>query len=226
MQDFDAIYRIAADRQGGPDALEARLRQPVPAEELARVPADRWLAAMAKCLFQAGFNWTVIEKKWPGFEAAFDGFDVARVAFYHDGDMDRLLADSGIVRNAAKISAVIANARFLQELAQEHGSAGAAFANWPNADYVDLLRLIAKQGSRLGAVTGQRMLRSMGRDSFILSPDVTARLIAEEVVDRPPTSQRDLRAVQDAFNTWAAQSGRGLTAISQTLAFSIDHDAA
>ena len=47
---------------------------------------------------------------------------------------------------------------------------------------MDLLRLIAKQGSRLGAVTGQRMLRSMGRDSFILSQDVTARLIAEGVV--------------------------------------------
>jgi len=222
MQDFDAIYRIAADRQGGPDALEARLTQPVPAAELARVPADRWLAAMAKCLFQAGFNWSVIEKKWPGFETAFDGFDVARVAFYHDGDMDRLLADKGIVRNAAKIKAVIKNARFLQELAQEHGSAGAAFANWPNADYVGLLQLIAKRGSRLGAVTGQRMLRSMGRDSFILSPDVTARLIAEGVVDRPPTAQRDMKAVQDAFNTWSAQSGRGLTAISQVMAFSID----
>ncbi|GJL86844.1 MAG: 3-methyladenine DNA glycosylase [Minwuia thermotolerans] len=226
MQDFDAIYRIAADRQGGADALEARLTRPVPAAELAEVPADRWLAAMAKCLFQAGFNWSVIEKKWPGFEAAFDGFDVARVAFYHDGDMDRLLADKGIVRNAAKISAVVANARFLQDLAQEHGSAGAAFANWPNADYVDLLQLIAKQGSRLGAVTGQRMLRSMGRDSFILSPDVTARLIAEGVVDRPPSAQRDMKAVQDAFNTWSAQSGRGLTAISQTLAFSIDHASA
>lgn len=226
MQDFDAIYRIAADRQGGADALEARLTRPVPAAELAEVPADRWLAAMAKCLFQAGFNWSVIEKKWPGFEAAFDGFDVARVAFYHDGDMDRLLADKGIVRNAAKISAVVANARFLQDLAQEHGSAGAAFANWPNADYVDLLQLIAKRGSRLGAVTGQRMLRSMGRDSFILSPDVTARLIAEGVVDRPPSAQRDMKAVQDAFNTWSAQSGRGLTAISQTLAFSIDHASA
>lgn len=226
MQDFDAIYRIAADRHGGPEMLEARLTRPVPAAELARVPADRWLAAMAKCLFQAGFNWSVIEKKWPGFEAAFDGFDVARVAFYHDGDMDRLLADKGIVRNAAKISAVIANARFLQELAQEHGSAGAAFATWPNADYVDLLQLIAKRGSRLGAVTGQRMLRSMGRDSFILSQDVVARLIAEGVVDRPPTAQRDMRAVQDAFDTWSAQSGRGLTAISQTLALSIDHASA
>lgn len=222
MQDFDAIYRIAAERQGGVDKLEARLTRPVPAAELAAVPGDRWLAAMAKCLFQAGFNWSVIEKKWPGFEAAFDGFDVARVAFYHDEDLDRLLADSRIVRNAAKIRAVIDNARFLQDLAGEHGSAGAAFVNWPNDDYVGLLQMIAKRGSRLGAVTGQRMLRSMGRDSFILSPDVTARLIAEGVVDRAPGSQRDMRAVQDAFNHWSAQSGRGLTAISQTLAFSID----
>ncbi len=223
MRTFDEIYRIAADRKGGAEALERLLTTPLSPAALAAIPGDRWLSCMAKCLFQAGFNWSVINAKWPGFEAAFDGFDVARVAFYHDDDLDRLLADKGIVRNAAKISAVIANARFLQDLAQEHGSAGAAMADWPNADYIGLLQMIARRGSRLGAVTGQRVLRSMGRDSFILSPDVTARLIAEGVVAKAPGAQRDMRAVQDAFNAWSDQSGRGLTAISQTLAHSIDH---
>jgi len=222
MRKFAEIYRIAADRQGGADALEARLTRPLSPAELALVPGDRWLSCMAKCLFQAGFNWSVIEARWPGFETAFDGFDVARVAFYHDDDMDRLLADKGIVRNAAKVSAVIANARFLQDLAKEHGSAARVFADWPDADYIGLLQLLARRGSRLGAVTGQRVLRSMGRDGFILSPDVTARLIAEDVVAKAPSAQRDMRAVQDAFNTWSEQSGCGLTAISQVLAFSID----
>lgn len=226
MRSFDAIYRLAADRKGGPDELEARLATPLSPAELAAIPGDRWLSCMAKCVFQAGFNWSVINAKWAGFETAFDGFDIARVAFYHDDDLDRLLADKGIVRNATKIRSVIANARFLQELAKEQGNAAAVLADWPNADFAGLLQMLAKRGSRLGAVTGQRMLRSMGRDSFILSPDVIARLIAEGVVAKAPGSRRDMRAVQDAFNIWSDQSGRGLTAISQVLAHSIDRPAA
>ena len=65
------------------------------------------------------------------------------------------------------------------------------------------------------------MLRWMGRDGYILAPDVAARLIAEGVVEKPPTSKRDVAATQKAFNIWAEQSGRGLTQISQVLAYSV-----
>ena len=57
MRDFDDIYAIAADRKGGGDALEALLSHPLSPSELAATADDRWLSAMAKCLFQAGFNW-------------------------------------------------------------------------------------------------------------------------------------------------------------------------
>lgn len=221
MRDFDAIYQIAADRKGGAEALERLLSKPLRAPELLAKSDDRWLSAMAKCLFQAGFNWQVITAKWDGFEATFEGFDPAKVAFYHDEDLDRLLADKTIVRNGAKISAVIDNARFVRDLASEHGSAGAFFANWPNSDYIGLLQVIAKRGSRLGGITGQRMLRSMSRDSFILTESVTARLIAESVAGKSPSSKREMAAVQEAFNTWSTQSGRSLTEISQVLAYSI-----
>jgi hypothetical protein len=61
----------------------------------------------------------------------------------------------------------------------------------------------------------------MSVDSFILSRDVTARLIAEGVVDKSPKSQRDLAAVQGAFNVWRDQSGRSLTYVSRVLAYSV-----
>lgn len=221
MRDFDDIYAIAADRKGGGDALEALLSHPLSPSELAATADDRWLSAMAKCLFQAGFNWKVIEAKWPGMEDAFDGFDPARVAAYWDDDVDRLLGDTRIVRNGAKVMAVIENARFVNELVSEHGGAGAFFGGWPNDQFTELLALLSKRGARLGAVTGQRMLRVMGRDSFILSSDVVARLVAEGVVTKQPTSKRDLAATQAAFNTWSKQSGRGLTHLSQVLAFSV-----
>lgn len=220
MRDFDEILAIAADRKGGTDALEGLLTRPRPPEELTATSDDRWLAEMARCLFQAGFNWKVINAKWEGFEEAFDGFDPARVAFYHDEQLDRLLSDTRIVRNGAKISAVVSNARFVAELAAEHGGAGRFFAGWPDEDYVGLLQLITKRGSRLGSVTGQRVMRNMGRDGFILSQDVVTRLIAEGVVDKNPSSKRDMAAVQAAFNTWRAQSGRSMTEISRVLAMS------
>ena len=221
MRSFDEIFAIAAERKGGPDALEALLSTPLPDAELAAIPDDRWLSMITRCLFQAGFNWKVIEAKWDGFETAFDGFDPVRVAAYHDEDMDRLLADTGIVRNGAKIAAAIDNARFVQEIAAEHGSMSRFVAGWPVTGHVGLLQVIAKRGARMGSATGQRMLRFMGRDAFVLSQDVTARLIAEGVVDKAPSSKRDMAAVQEAFNAWMAQSGRGLTQISQVLAFSV-----
>ncbi|MEC9198671.1 MAG: DNA-3-methyladenine glycosylase I [Pseudomonadota bacterium] len=221
MRTFEEIYAIAADRKGGPEALEAMLPAPLPQEALRNTTDDRWLATMAKCIFQAGFNWKVIEAKWDGFEAAFDGFDVARVGFYHDKDLDRLLGDERIVRNGQKIQAVLENARFLMDLAKENGTAARFFADWPVTDQIGLTKIMSKQGSRLGAMTGQRVLREMGRDSFILTTDVLARLKAEGIIDASATSSKAQTAIQSAFNKWMAESGRGLTQISRVLAYSV-----
>jgi DNA-3-methyladenine glycosylase I len=61
--------------------------------------------------FQSGLSWLTILRKRENFRAAFAGFDPAAVAAFGDADVARLLADPGIVRNRAKINAVIGNAR-------------------------------------------------------------------------------------------------------------------
>jgi DNA-3-methyladenine glycosylase I len=61
--------------------------------------------------FQSGLSWLTILRKRENFRTAFDGFDIDTVASYGPGDMARLLADPGIVRNRAKIDATIRNAR-------------------------------------------------------------------------------------------------------------------
>ena len=61
--------------------------------------------------FQSGLSWLLILRKRPAFRAAFAGFDIRAVADFDEGDVDRLLADAGIVRNRAKIEATIGNAR-------------------------------------------------------------------------------------------------------------------
>lgn len=81
-----------------------------------------YLEEMTKAVFRSGFSWQVVEDKWPNFKVAFNGFDVEQVAAYDERDVDRLLADEGIVRNGRKIEATIHNARAMEAANQEFGS--------------------------------------------------------------------------------------------------------
>jgi len=82
--------------------------------------------------FQAGLSWLTILKKRDNFRAAFHGFDPRRIATYTADDVARLMADTGIVRNRAKIEATIGNARGWLEIMDE-GRGFSAFL-W---DFVD-----------------------------------------------------------------------------------------
>jgi 3-methyladenine DNA glycosylase Tag len=128
--------------------------------------------------------------------------------------------DTRIIRNAAKVASVRVNAQFLVDLAAEHGSAAKFFTDWPDSDFVGLIEVLKKRASRLSGETAMRFFRFMGRPSFITSRDVAAALIEAGVIDKPPSSKKDLQAVQDAFNAWAAQSGRNLSEMSRVLAMS------
>ncbi|MCK5891943.1 MAG: DNA-3-methyladenine glycosylase I [Aeromicrobium sp.] len=66
--------------------------------------------------FQSGLSWAIILRKRPAFREAFAGFDPEVVAGFGEPDVERLLADAGIVRNRAKIEAAIGNARAVLEL--------------------------------------------------------------------------------------------------------------
>jgi len=224
MRSFEEIEALAAEKKGGPDRLAALLAEHNPPKtqaELERIGDDRWLSMFTRCVFQAGFSWKVIDQKWPGFEEAFEGFDVARLAFLPDEAFEALLKDTRIVRNGAKIKSVQENAIFLKDLAAEHGSAARFFAHYPPSDQVGLMDILKKRGSRLGGNTGQIALRFMGKESFILSGDVVNALIRENVIEKDAMSKKNLAAIQAAFNDWNATSGRPLNEISRILAFSV-----
>ena len=80
---------------------------------------------------QAGLSWLTILKKRAAFRAAFADFDVDSIAAFGPADVDRLLADSGIIRNRLKIEAAAENARRIQTLRKLHGS----FAGWLEAHH-------------------------------------------------------------------------------------------
>jgi 3-methyladenine DNA glycosylase Tag len=223
MQKFAEIRKLAESRHGrGVIAKAIAEAKPKTAAELAKVPDDRFLSMATRCIFQSGFNWKVIENKWPGFEEAFEGFDLGRWSLASDDDIARLLSDKRVVRNGAKLSTVPENARYFAGKSREHGGVGKWLANWPAEDHVGLLAELDANASRLGAATGQYFLRFIGKDSFILSRDVTAALVRAGVIEKAATSKKALAAVQQAFNQWREESGLSLTAISRVLARSID----
>ncbi len=221
MKSFDKIEALAGKHHGGPKGITSALKQWQVDTDLTGRKDAHFLAGMAKAVFSSGFSWEVIDKKWPGFETAFDRFEPRKVAAYGEEKVDALLRDTRIVRNGAKIMATIENARFVAAMASQHGSFGKFLATWPVTDQVGLMDYLKKNASRLGGATCQYFLRFQGWDAFILSQDVVKALIREGVVTKEPTSKKDLAAVQAAFNTWRQQSGRPVREISRILALSV-----
>jgi 3-methyladenine DNA glycosylase Tag len=217
---FKPILTRAAKRKGGEAKLMSLLSQPSSKSKIATIPDDRWLAEMTRGVFQAGFNWKAVDAMWPGFEAAFEGFEPRRWRLMPDDDLARLVCDKQIVRHGAKIRSVQENAQFVCDLTVQHGGAGKFFANWPSSDFIGLLEVLQKRGSRLGGATGQYLMRRMGVDGFIMSRDGVAALIEAGVVAKPPSSRKDFAAVQAAFNQWADETGLPLTRISRILGYS------
>jgi 3-methyladenine DNA glycosylase Tag len=219
---FKTIRARAEKRKGGAKELEKLLPSKPDMKAVAKLSDDRMLSEMTKRVFSAGFAWSVIETKWPGFEKAFLAFDTARLSFQPDDFWDGLLSDTRIVRNGAKIQSVRENAAFVQEIAREHGSFGKFLAKWPSSDQIGLLDLLAKRGSRLGGNTGQMFLRFVGWDGFVTSQDVVACLrdagldVAAEV-----KSKGDLAKVQAQFNAWAAETGLPYVHLSRICAMSV-----
>ena len=83
-----------------------------------------YLEALSRPVFQAGMSWRVIDAKWDGIRDAFARFDPRAVADFGPNDIERLLADTRIVRSRAKIEATIDNAQALLELDSEHDGFG------------------------------------------------------------------------------------------------------
>jgi DNA-3-methyladenine glycosylase I len=88
--------------------------------------------------FQSGLSWLIILRKREHFRKAFKRFDVGKVARFGDGDVERLMADVGIVRNRAKIDATIANARAVADLDVDLSKLLWSFAPEPRPRYASM----------------------------------------------------------------------------------------
>jgi DNA-3-methyladenine glycosylase I len=120
-----------------------------------------YLEVLSWFVFGAGLNWRVLKTKWPHFLEAFSQFDPAGVAAYGERDIDRLLADPGIIRNGKKIVGTVENARQIQAIAVEHGGTTQWIRSYgPDVDA--LLKVVKKRFSHMGDVTSRMFLGAVG----------------------------------------------------------------
>ncbi|TWC34068.1 DNA-3-methyladenine glycosylase I [Pseudomonas sp. SJZ079] len=223
MRDYNWLHEYCLNRFGSVEALEARLPQPSSAEALRQLSDDRYLSLISLRIFRAGLKHSLVDAKWPAFEQAFFGFDPEKVVLMGGERLENLMQDARLIRHLGKLKSVPRNAQFVLDVAREKGSFGALIADWPVTDIVGLWKYLAKHGAQLGGLSAPRLLRMVGKDTFIPSDDMVAALKAQGIVDKLPTSQRDRAAVQAAFNQWHAQSGRPLCQLSVMLAHTVNH---
>lgn len=119
---------------------------------------------MTKAVFRSGFSWKVVEDKWPNFRAAFDDFEVDKVASYDERDVDRLLADEGIVRNGRKIEATINNARAVHEVVEEFGSFQKYLRSMDTQSYEETAKDMKGRFSYLGKTGTYTFLWGVGEE--------------------------------------------------------------
>lgn len=86
---------------------------------------------------QAGLSWSTILRRREGYRRAFENFEIERVAAFGEGDIERLLNDTGIIRNRQKILATVENARQVVRVRDERGSFDAYVWGFVNGETID-----------------------------------------------------------------------------------------
>jgi len=124
---------------------------------------DAYFENMTRVIFLAGLGWKMIEEKWPNFKKAFKNFSIDDVAKFDESDVKRLMSDSSIVRNQAKIIATINNAKQFQNIRKEYGSFQSYIDGLDKSNnYASVIKELGKKFNRLGPSSARIFLFSVG----------------------------------------------------------------
>ena len=124
---------------------------------------ETYFENMSRVIFQAGLNWKVIDKKWSTIKTAFAEFSPDKVACFNNSDVARLMNDTGIVRNKAKIQATIYNAAEFQNIKKQYGSFQ-KYIDTLNDDknYVQAIKKLTKRFKHMGPASASLFLYTVG----------------------------------------------------------------
>ncbi len=220
MITYEEIYECAVARKGSPEDLENLIQVPASDNQSALVSNERCLAEFTKKIFQSGFVWKVVDKKWQGFEEVFWGFDIDKLLMMPEEMLEQKAQDAKIIRNFRKVKTIPQNALMIKDVCERtKGSFGEFLSNWPKTDIVALWLYLKKNGSRLGGNTGPYALRGLGLDTFLLTKDVESFLRSHGIIRSGRDTKKTLCDSQEFFNELASSSGRTLCELSRIVAF-------
>jgi len=221
LESVAQLFARAANRKGGEQALQQLLGEPEPAnnQALAQLSDDRILSEFTKKVFQSGFVLRVVENKWADFEESFFNFDIEKILMMPEEMLERKAADPKIIRNYNKVKTIVANAQMIFEQAKAGQTFAQFIAQWPSDDIIGLWAYLKNHGARLGGNTGPYALRTLGKDTFLLTRDIEAYFRAHKIIDGGLQSKKSLQAIQQSFNKWQQQCDYSLTQLSRLVAF-------
>lgn len=220
--DYHWLYEFALRRKGSIAELEEFLPTPATVTELEALGDDRYLSLMTRRIFRAGLRHAMVDARWPVFEEVFWGFVPEKMVLLSAEHIEGFMQDKRLIRHLGKLKSIPRNAQLILDIRQEYGSFGRFLAQWPESDIVGLWRLLMKRGYQLGGRSAPGFLRMAGKDTFLLTDDVVAALIAQGALDKKPTSQADMQQAQQVFNALQADSKRPLCQLSAMLALTVN----
>lgn len=219
MITFSKLRASAELHKGGAKYVSSQLPIVSSNAELEAHSDAYYLSTMSRRIFRAGLKHELVDKKWPAFEKAFHGFNPFDVLMMGDDEVEAQMKNSDIIRHWGKIRSIRTNAAMVKALSDEYDGFGRFLTQWPGDDITGLWLLLKKRGAQLGGLSAQRFLRMVGKDTFVLTDDVVSVLMAQGILTKKPTAQRDIKAAQAAFNQWQRESGLPLSHISRIVSF-------
>lgn len=126
---------------------------------------DAYFENMIRVIFMAGLSWKTIAMKWLDFRRAFNNFSIDQVARFDEKKIQQLMNDASIVRNRAKITSAINNAKQFENIKEQYGSFQQYLDSLDkSSNYVLAIKDLGRKFSRIGPASARIFLYSVGEN--------------------------------------------------------------
>jgi len=126
---------------------------------------SEYFEILSKAVFNSGFSYQVVNRKWGGIKEVFHNFDPKIISNWTVDDISNALDSPKIIRNSKKVNAIISNAKVFLEILEKHGSFDNYLKSFRENPYEEKQKILSKQFKWLGPTGSHFFLRSVGEDA-------------------------------------------------------------
>ena len=125
-----------------------------------------YFEVLSKAVFNAGFSYQVVNRKWKDIKEVFNEFDPKKLSRWTVDEVSAALESPKIIRNSRKVNAIISNAKVFLDLLDKHGSFDIYLKSFRNKPYEERQKILSKQFKWLGPTGAHFFLWSVGEDAL------------------------------------------------------------